>query len=53
MDHILEQFKPTLPFDVSDTDLSECCNVCTSITRMTEDGFMVCSNPICSRMEIL
>ena len=52
MDYILEQFNPTLPFDISDTDLSECCNVCTAITRMTEDGFMVCSNPICGTVSI-
>jgi transcription initiation factor TFIIB len=53
MDSILEQFKPTLPYiEVSDTESSECCNVCSSPTRMTEDGFMVCSNTVCGTVSI-
>ena len=53
MDHIFEQFHPTLPsIEISDIESSECCEICSTPTRLTEDGFMVCSDPICGALSI-
>jgi len=52
MDAILEQFFPTKVIDSDDTESSECCNLCNSTTRLSEDGFMVCSNSDCGYVVI-
>ena len=47
MDDILEQFFPTKVIDCNDSESSECCSLCSATTRLSEDGFMVCSNSDC------
>lgn len=49
MDHILDQFIPVKAIE-SDAETSPICELCQSITQMTEDGFMVCCNSSCSYM---
>ena len=54
MEDIFNQFNqsPIILCDELPSSEHTICNNCKSITRSTEDGFMVCSNPSCGMVNI-
>ena len=53
MDQIFEQFFPTKPYlEENDAESAQCCGLCQTPTKMTEDGFMVCSDSTCGFLSL-